>query len=194
MSKEMISVPRELLEIVTGFVSSQADAFPLINVPRGLRSAGLDHVTAELRALLAKPAAESKPDPIIAVLKSNLADGVMPSFSGGDLKHLIKLLESASGPAAQPQGEPVADDEILQAMADHGSPNDERGTSTYDERQALAAGRAVLALYTRPAEQPAPVAVVTPVDPERERLIEIVEQYPNVDPLKYDAAVRTLRK
>lgn len=50
---------------------------------------------------------------------------------------------------AQSQGEPVAvaltDEQILEAMADHGSPNDERGTSSYDERQTLAAGRAVLA-------------------------------------------------
>ncbi|WP_460114401.1 hypothetical protein [Pseudomonas sp. H3_G03] len=44
------------------------------------------------------------------------------------------------------------------------------------------------------AEQPAPVAVGLPVDPERERLMEIVQQYPNGDPLEYDAAVRTLRK
>lgn len=44
------------------------------------------------------------------------------------------------------------------------------------------------------AAQPVPVAAALPVDPERERLMEIVQQYPNVDPLKYDAAVRTLRK
>ena len=44
------------------------------------------------------------------------------------------------------------------------------------------------------AEQPAPVAVVLAVDPELERLMKIVQQYPNVDPLEYDAAVRTLRK
>ncbi|MBI6911093.1 hypothetical protein JET67_22245 [Pseudomonas palleroniana] len=35
-------------------------------------------------------------------------------------------------------------------------------------------------LYTA---APAPVAVDLPVDPERERLMEIVQQYPNVDPL-----------
>ena len=44
------------------------------------------------------------------------------------------------------------------------------------------------------SEQLAPVSVALPVDPERERLMEIVQQYPNVEPLKYDAAVRTLRK
>lgn len=32
--------------------------------------------------------------------------------------------------------------------------------------------------------------IVRPVDPERERLIEIVERYPDGDPLEYDAAVR----
>lgn len=45
-------VPRELLEIVAGFVSSQADAFPKINIPHGMRSDALDQITAELRALL----------------------------------------------------------------------------------------------------------------------------------------------
>lgn len=44
------------------------------------------------------------------------------------------------------------------------------------------------------AEQPAPASVALPVDPERERLMEIVQQYPNGDPLEYDAAVRMLRK
>ena len=47
----------------------------------------------ELDALIAAPVVDCQPDPIIGVLKSNLAEGVMPSFSGGDLKHLIKLLE-----------------------------------------------------------------------------------------------------
>jgi hypothetical protein len=44
------------------------------------------------------------------------------------------------------------------------------------------------------SEQLAQIAAGLPVDPERERLMEIVQQYPNVDPLKYDDAVRTLRK
>lgn len=35
-------------------------------------------------------------DPIIGVLRSNLNEGVEPKFSGGDLKHLIALLEKGS--------------------------------------------------------------------------------------------------
>ncbi|MDY7067813.1 hypothetical protein PsexTeo8_43060 [Pseudomonas extremaustralis] len=93
-------------------------------------------------------------------------------------------------PAAQPQGEPVAwmqpgqggmciSNEVkLHSLKIGGAP-------------ACAVSGYSVPLY---AEQPAPVAVVLPVDPERERLMEIVQQYPNVDPLKYDAAVRTLRK
>ncbi|MNS63673.1 hypothetical protein D3C72_967750 [compost metagenome] len=44
------------------------------------------------------------------------------------------------------------------------------------------------------AQQPAPIAVAQPVDPERERLTEIVERYPTADPLEYDAAVRKLQQ
>src|SRR5471032_846030 len=47
-----------------------------------------------------KPQSATQPDPIIGVLKSNLADEVMPSFSGGDLKHLIKLLEAPNAELA----------------------------------------------------------------------------------------------
>lgn len=35
----------------------------------------------------------SNSDPIVGVLKDCLAEGVQPTFSGGDLKHLIRLLE-----------------------------------------------------------------------------------------------------
>lgn len=45
----------------------------------------------ELRALLDAQAVEA--DPIVAVLKGHLASGKQPTFSGGDLKHLIGLLE-----------------------------------------------------------------------------------------------------
>lgn len=55
-NKPMLSVERELLAVVEGLITSQADAFPLINVPRGLRSEGLDQVSKELRALLDKQA------------------------------------------------------------------------------------------------------------------------------------------
>lgn len=85
-------------------------------------------------------------------------------------------------PAAQSQGEPV---HICQKCNGRGS-NPTRhageGETEYRARCKLYAG------------QPAPVAVGLPVDPERERLMEIVQQYPSGDPLEYDAAVRTLRK
>ncbi|MEO8640910.1 hypothetical protein [Pseudomonas sp.] len=57
-----------------------------------------------------------------------------------------------------------------------------------------AAYKAALRYTPHPGEQPAPGSVVLPVDPERERLIEIIEQYPNGDPLEYDAAVRKLQQ
>jgi len=57
-----------------------------------------------------------------------------------------------------------------------------------------AAYKAALRYTPHPGEQPAPGSVVRPVDPERERLIEIIERYPNSDPLEYDAAVRKLQQ
>lgn len=57
-----------------------------------------------------------------------------------------------------------------------------------------AAYNAALRYTPHPGEQPAPGSVVRPVDPERERLIEIIERYPNSDPLEYDAAVRKLQQ
>lgn len=57
----------------------------------------------KLRALLDAPVTEI--DPIVGVLERCLSEGVQPTFSGGDLKHLIRLLESK--PAAQLQGEPA---------------------------------------------------------------------------------------
>lgn len=48
-----------------------------------------------------KPQSAAQQDQIIGVLKSNLADGVMPSFSGGDPKHLINLLEAPHPAAGQ---------------------------------------------------------------------------------------------
>lgn len=90
----------------------------------------------QLRALLAQPAD--------TVLGFKIVED--PSMAPGTMR-LVQ-------PAEQHQGAPVFDDEILQAMADHGSPNDVRGTSTYDAWQALAAGRAVLALYPRPGAKP----------------------------------------
>lgn len=60
--------------------------------------------TAALELMQGAPAPTqpiANPDPIIGVLKSCLARGVMPVFSGGDLKHLIKLLESGHADACQ---------------------------------------------------------------------------------------------
>ena len=146
-----------------------------------------------------------------------LQRGIQPSFSMGDLEFFIKTFEELralldapakaefsipdcpdcacvqdgqchcipSKPAAQPQGEPVAE-----IVSKYGDPEafGERELITLKDISKFPYGTK---LY---ADQPAPVAVALPVDPERERLMEIVQQYPNVDPLKYDAAVRTLRK
>lgn len=97
--------------------------------------------------------------------------------------------------AAQPQGEPVAvlirlDRSYRNGLMDgfqFGIIGDEKGYAACIQRynEGIQAAK---------AEQPAPVAVGLPVDPERERLMETVQQYPNVNPLEYDAAVRTLRK
>ena len=57
-----------------------------------------------------------------------------------------------------------------------------------------AAYKAALRYTPHPGEQRAPGSVVRLVDPERERLMEIVERYPNGDPLEYDAAVRKLQQ
>lgn len=126
MSNEMISVPRDLaVELLDGLRITQ------------------ERARKELRALLAKPAEpKGEPDPIIEVLKSNLADGVMPSFSGGDLKHLIRLLEAAPGATAQPQGETV-DALLLDDCVEHKHPGYGGGYF----------GTEVVKLYTSPAEQ-----------------------------------------
>ncbi|OCW26855.1 hypothetical protein C9382_06640 [Pseudomonas aylmerensis] len=96
---------------------------------------------------------------------------------------------------AQPQGEPVAWANWKvgsKSYVPFRTVDEARRSVNASEISATQNGPyRVVPLY---AEQPAPVAVGLPVDPERERLMEIVQQYPNVDPLKYDAAVRTLRK
>lgn len=82
---------RELLESIAAYVADSPNAI--------MRARAM-----QLRALLDAPIAEV--DPIVGVLKRCLSEGVQPTFSGGDLKHLIRLLESK--PVAQPQGDPVA--------------------------------------------------------------------------------------
>ena len=103
-------------------------------------------------------------------------------------------------PAAQHQGEPVACmpvERCYDVRAKMIIAFNEAKKAGGDLDDALdAAYKSALRYSPNPlsAEQPAPAAVALPIDPERERLMEIVQQYPNVDPLKYDAAVRTLRK
>lgn len=58
----------------------------------GIANAAMFGECEKLRAQLAEQDAQPQ-DPIIDVLKSCLAEGVQPTFSGGDLKHLIALLE-----------------------------------------------------------------------------------------------------
>ncbi|KTC34171.1 hypothetical protein AO265_39855 [Pseudomonas sp. ABAC61] len=111
---------------------------------------------------------------------------------------------------SQHQGEPVA--WRVQRITPTGNHRLDRPLLTLATPEEWGPAWKAESLYTRPGAQPeqvafpgyppvpgdrelpAPVAAVTPVDSERERLMEIVEQYPNVDPLEYDAAVRTLRK
>lgn len=59
-----VTMSRELIEVVEAYMSSQADAFPLISLPRGLRSDGLDQVSRELRNALTSPVVERQPDPV----------------------------------------------------------------------------------------------------------------------------------
>lgn len=75
-NKPMLSVRRELLAVIEVFISSQADAFPLISIPRGLRSDGLDQVSKELRALLDKPEIFDLEEPQVV--------GYMPDHPDGD--------------------------------------------------------------------------------------------------------------
>lgn len=56
-----VTMSRELIEVVEAYMSSQADAFPMISLPRGLRSDGLDQVSSELRIALAAPVVERQP-------------------------------------------------------------------------------------------------------------------------------------
>lgn len=91
MTTESKLVPIALL---TDIEATWREASAFSNTANNLIERGLP----ALRALLATPA--TQPDPIIGVLKSNLAEGVRPSFSGGDLKHLIKLLETPHAEAA----------------------------------------------------------------------------------------------
>jgi hypothetical protein len=73
MNNDKLEVSRELLAVIETFISAQADSFPKINVPRGMRSEGLDHVSKELCALLAAPVVERQ-EPVgeVSDMKYNL--------------------------------------------------------------------------------------------------------------------------
>ena len=147
-----------------------------------VRPALLDGDDLKLRALLDGPVCK------ICDGFCHVPDGEIYGSGGVEFENgPIECVKDcpACKPAAQPQGEPVA-----WVVFDNGFIDDHTVVGTVADEWADR-GLEVTPLY---AEQPAPVAVVLPVDPERERLMEIVQQYPNVDPLKYDAAVRTLRK
>lgn len=128
-------VPRELLEVVARFVSSQADAFPLINVPRGLRSEALDQVARELRALLDAPAKEQQ---WVSVEAFNRVSSELEELK-----------------ATQSQGEPVAYRWRVKGQGEWTASvcKVEFDARANDDRFVAQA------LY---AEQPAPVAVVLP--------------------------------
>lgn len=113
----------------------------------------------ELRALLATPMppqASAQPDPIIGVLKSNLADGVMPSFSGGDLKHLIKLLEAPHAELAALREELAAQKSRMMG------PAKQQSETIADLRQRLTAAEQRNADDLRDAERYRKLRKVTP--------------------------------
>lgn len=92
----------------------------------------------------------------------------------------------------------VADQLISDLTAKHqGEPAAYLYTCTFDKYQEPVVRHSQLRM-THPSkgwiEEPLYRLVARPVDPERERLMEIVEQYPNGDPLKYNAAVRKLQQ
>lgn len=136
---------------------------------------------AELQQRLT--AADERNDVAIDLLQR--ARAVIEGGGWADLERDIgKFLNSYKG---MPDG-PLTNDGTKQAIRDALKPAEAarpRGNPTQlnygslDAAQRLAVCRGEMA---------------PPVSPERERLMEIVEQYPNVDPLEYDAAVRTLRK
>lgn len=66
----------------------------LVKMPRiGLPGNLHERVVAAMNVRTIPPVWK-QPDPIIAVLKACLEEGTQPTFSGGDLKHLISLLEA----------------------------------------------------------------------------------------------------
>lgn len=145
-NKPILSVERELLEVIAGFITGQADAFPLISVPRGLRSDWLDQVSKELRALLdSPPQAEGLiPTELVELLRADLRQQV----------------ESAKlSLSAQNLGEPVA----LQHMAvsEGGVLRWMTGRKMQDcELYAMPDGSAIRAKLF--VQQPAPVAILLP--------------------------------
>ena len=112
-----------------------------------------DQAWDRLRALLEAPAVD--PDPIVGVLKNCLSEGVQPTFSGGDLKHLIRILEGKR--AVQPPAVPVIHitPEVFAML--RGERKMQAGGLTYSQSKPLGSWK--VPLY---AEQPAPVAVVLP--------------------------------
>ena len=147
MNNDKLEVSRELLVVIETFISAQADSFPKINVPRGMRSEGLDHVSKELRALLAKPVARPHSD-------TNLVDVISREMNrlgyGFHESHAASILHVVQ--KAQNQGDPVAvlytDGSVLTKA--------ECGIS-FD-----VCCKVETPLYSHPAEQPAPVSVVLP--------------------------------
>ena len=150
-NKPMLSVERELLAVIEGFISSQADAFPLISIPRGLRSDGLDQVSKELRALLDKPAK---------------ASGYCSDYQNCECMDKTKSVREACEnwvswgkpstcaksqvePAAQQQGDPVFMKPQYSSLP---------GLKIVCEEGEIGAE----AFYRSPAEPPVPVALTIP--------------------------------
>ncbi|MDP9504568.1 hypothetical protein Q7O60_16345 [Pseudomonas protegens] len=157
MSNEMISVSRELFEEIV------EDAISYLGTDMAWTEYGTrcDEVRARYKsALLAKPAAQHQGNAVAArVCAYTPGLGQVELKLPGALPSWLELGEvvTVQQGGAQPQGEPVA------MVRTHGSVCWEEITGESLELcQAQPEEYEVRTLYTRPAEQPAPVAVVLP--------------------------------
>lgn len=160
-NKPMLSVERQLLEVIAEFISSQADAFPIISVPRGLRSDGLDQVSKELRAILDKPDTPYTPKGVWSfdhidggdIVIRNGKDWTLIKRGDGPIyeQFLYRFCEEQMKTADQHHGTPVAWAECSPAWLKAG------GDCATAPRLCVGRG-GISHLHPAHAEHPAPVA------------------------------------
>lgn len=156
MSNEMISVTRELAELCMRNLNGGDNQLT-----------GMEHGRAfrELRALLAKPVVERRPFGYwltpktcagLAMFQRELIEDPVLTKSVVEYFHVTPLYDE---PSTQHQGEPVY------MVRTHGSCCwEEVGSGSLEDFQSMPEEYELRALYTRPAEQPAPVAMVMSFD------------------------------